>query len=109
MKTTTRRAVATFPATYQRLRSGEWGLRVQSESAQGGDIAVATRKNGAATRKLIGKVVWQGQGVSLCTISDAPAPPARSFDEEDYDGEDYPMHGVETFCSDRDYWDAHGD
>src|SRR3954465_9181542 len=54
-------------ATYTKLKSGEWGVRVEGKPTTGCRITVMT-KSGASKVETIGKVLWSGNGVSLCTI-----------------------------------------
>ena len=59
--------------TFTKLRDGSWGARVTG-SCNPGDVVVLTRKNGSRVPKTISRVLWTGQGVSLCTFEDsAPA------------------------------------
>lgn len=59
-------------ATYTRLRSGGWGVRVEGDRpAPGAEIAVL-KKNGAMRREKVATVVWSDdqQGLHLCTLAD---------------------------------------
>lgn len=54
-------------ATYAKLNSGEWGLRVPGRPREGQQVTVQKR-SGESRAETIGKVVWSGNGFSLCTI-----------------------------------------
>jgi hypothetical protein len=56
-------------ATWARLRDGAWGLRVQGE-ARTGDTVRAVRASGASALVRVGRIVWSGEGVTLCTAGD---------------------------------------
>ncbi len=53
--------------TYTKLRDESWGLRVEGRPAPGQKVTV-TKKNGEQKTETIGKVLWQGPDVALCTI-----------------------------------------
>jgi hypothetical protein len=54
-------------ATYAKLRSGNWGVRVEGEVTPG-QVVTVTKKDGSTRTETIDRVVWSGNGVSLCTI-----------------------------------------
>lgn len=66
--------------TYAKLKSGEWGLRVQGAASEGAMVTV-TKRDGSTKVERIGKVIWRGGGITLCAI-DAGAP--RSSDRDSY-------------------------
>ena len=53
--------------TYTKLKTGDWGLRIQG-SVKPGDAVTVSKKNGDVKRETVGKVVWTGNGISLATI-----------------------------------------
>ncbi len=57
--------------------TGRWGARIEGV-AQIGDAVRLVRKDGKAADKVVAAVVWQGNGVTLAEVADAPpaAPPA---------------------------------
>lgn len=55
-------------ATYTKLRSGAWGLRVPGTVAPGDTIAVTTRA-GKTELRTVGRVVWSNDTTTLCTIA----------------------------------------
>jgi hypothetical protein len=64
-------------ATYTKLKSGDWGLRIiGAEPATGATITVAT-KSGAAKTEVVGRILWSGPDretgamVHLCAIGSA--------------------------------------
>lgn len=54
--------------TYARLKNGSWGLRVVGTVPVPGAEVVATTKAGDTKRETVERIVWTGDGVSLCTI-----------------------------------------
>jgi hypothetical protein len=54
-------------ATPAKLRNGCWGARVQDENITAGDVVTVTTKNGKSWKSVIVKVLWRGEGVSLCS------------------------------------------
>lgn len=64
-------------ASYTKLRSGEWGVRVQGNAKAGETITVA-KKSGETKSERIAKIVWSGNGVTLCAIERSEAPRSSS-------------------------------
>lgn len=62
-------------ATYQKLKSGEWGIRSTSAVAAGERVTV-TKKDGTVKTETVVKVLWSGDGIWLCAITGADRPPA---------------------------------
>jgi len=56
-------------ATYTKLRNGFWGLRVTGfqVTPQNGDTVTATRRDGRQKRETIGRVLWCGDGIAICS------------------------------------------
>lgn len=55
-------------ATFTKLRSGDWGIRVEgSPPAQGASISVAKR-DGSRDVVVVDRVLWSGDGIALCAI-----------------------------------------
>jgi hypothetical protein len=59
-------------ATWARLRSGEWGLRVEGPTPRPGDSLEVRAKDGRTARATVGRVVWSDGQVSLATVERAP-------------------------------------
>ena len=59
-------------ATYCKLNSGEWGLRIRlgAKRPEPGDPVRAERRDGTASVFCIGRVLWMGNGVGFATIAD---------------------------------------
>jgi hypothetical protein len=55
-------------ATFTKLKSGDWGLRIQGDAASGQSVQVK-RKDGTSESKTVGKVLWSGNGITLATIA----------------------------------------
>lgn len=55
--------------TYAKLKTGEWGLRVQAPEppAPGTELTVEKR-DGTRKQEVVERVVWSSEGVALCTI-----------------------------------------
>lgn len=62
--------------TYTKLRSGEWGVKVNG-AAKVGDRVTVTKKDGGTKVETIAQVVFSGNGVTLCAIR-RDASPARA-------------------------------
>lgn len=57
-------------ATYTKLKTGNWGIRVNSESVRDGQTVNVTKKSGESKIETISKVLWRGNGVALCAIGE---------------------------------------
>jgi formamidopyrimidine-DNA glycosylase len=55
-------------ATYTKLKSGNWGIRVQSEEVEAGNEIPVTKKSGETKIEVVERVLWTGNGISLCAI-----------------------------------------
>ncbi|MCI0488950.1 MAG: hypothetical protein L0229_20350 [Blastocatellia bacterium] len=57
-------------ATYTKLKSGEWGIRVEGENAaKKGDSVTVTKKDGSTKSETVKAVLWTGNGITLCAIA----------------------------------------
>ena len=54
-------------ATYTKLRSGEWGIRVRGEVRRGDKVTVV-KKSGETKMETVAAVVWRGNGIPLCAV-----------------------------------------
>lgn len=71
-------------ATWTKLRSGEWGLRVTGGSPRSGDRVTVTKRNGESRVVAVGRIIWRGDGATLCTVGLAqPAQEHRAPQRED--------------------------
>lgn len=61
----------TTTATFTKLRSGNWGVRVPFQVAPE-DIVTVTKKSGTTKNVVIGKIVWRGKGVAIAEIIPEP-------------------------------------
>ncbi len=52
-------------ATPVKLRSGEWGAKVQGQVREGDTVTITTRA-GKSWEARVSRVVWHGGGVSIC-------------------------------------------
>jgi len=68
-------------ATPTKLRSGDWGARVQGD-VQTGDIVTITAKSGKSWDARIARVLWSGNGVSICATESKPRRPRRARNGE---------------------------
>lgn len=55
-------------ASYTKLRDGSWGVRVE-DAVAAGQIVEVTTKAGAKKTETIGRVIWSGNGVSICPVT----------------------------------------
>ncbi len=63
-------------ATYTKLKSGQWGIRVAGQATKGQQVTVST-KAGARKIETVSAVVWSGNGVTLCAIAPTSRPASR--------------------------------
>lgn len=67
--------MTTTPATPTKLKNGSWGCRVAGNVSAGQIVTIRT-KAGKAWDAKISKVVWSGNGVSICATCSADYTPA---------------------------------
>ncbi len=60
------------PPSYSKLKSGEWGVRLEG-TAKTGDIINVVRKDGKVKPEKLGKRVWEGGGAQLYAIDKGDA------------------------------------
>lgn len=60
-------------ATYTKLRDGTWGVKVPSIKAISGQKITVSKKSGDTKTEVIGRIIWEGDGVCICTISSGGA------------------------------------
>jgi hypothetical protein len=68
-------------ATYTKLKSGDWGIRVQG-IVRAGDKVTVRKKSGESKVETVEKVLWAGDGVSLCMIRRA----GLIYDDDKFNG-----------------------
>lgn len=78
-----------FTATYTKMKSGEWGLRIQAKTRlhfSEGSVALVTKKDGSTKEELIGRVVWKDEEkmVYLATIKPASSTRTKARGERGY-------------------------
>lgn len=61
--------------TYTKLRDGSWGVRAPS-GTKAGDLITVTKRDGSTKPERVERVLWQGDGIALCSI--APSAPSSS-------------------------------
>jgi hypothetical protein len=80
-------------ASFAKLKSGDWGVRVKGTCRPGQKVTVTT-KAGASKEVTIGTVLWAGNGVSLCSIAgNGQSSGRRSGRESGYCGYPCPVTG----------------
>lgn len=55
-------------ATYTKLKSGDWGIRIEGDAVPGQGITVS-KKDGTTKREIVQSVIWRGNGIALATIA----------------------------------------
>lgn len=65
-------------ATYTKLRSGEWGIRVQGGTVREGQTVTVRKQSGETKTETVKKVVFAGNGIQLCAIGSGAPAPSRS-------------------------------
>jgi hypothetical protein len=61
-----------MPATWTKLKSGAWGIRVTGGAPSSGDTVTVSKKDGTQQSVTVEKVVWTGGDVALCAIEAKP-------------------------------------
>jgi len=64
-------------ASYTKLKDGTWGIRVQGAARAGATVNVS-RRDGSSKTKVVGRVIWAGGGVSICSIDSTASGPRSS-------------------------------
>ena len=54
--------------TYQKLKSGEWGIRVEGRAVREGQTVTVRKRDGSTKQETVKRVVWSGAGVVLCAV-----------------------------------------
>ena len=60
-------------ATYTKLRNGSWGVRVDG-SVTVGQVVTVEKRSGEQKSERIERVLWTGDGISLCAIAASERP-----------------------------------
>lgn len=55
-------------ATYTKLKSGAWGVRVQG-AVTAGQVVTVTKRDGSSRSEMIERVLWSGNNICLCAIT----------------------------------------
>jgi len=53
-------------ASPKKLKSGDWGALVKSESVRPGDSITITTKAGKSWSATVDRVLWSGKGIAIC-------------------------------------------
>jgi len=109
----------TTAATYTKLKSGAWGLRIVGNiRVQSGDRVTVSKKDGSRKEETVGAVLWSGDGVMLCSIQPAEsrqgytspafaaAPAARPAVRKYRKGQDCPCCGSEPLDAQLHCWEC---
>lgn len=59
-------------ASYTKLKSGEWGVRIEGTAQQGQQVIVK-KKDGTTKTETVTQIVWSGNGITLCAIGQTKA------------------------------------
>lgn len=100
-----------MPNTYTKLKSGEWGARVEGQARIGAQVQVTT-KAGEVKSETVEKVLWTGpdketgKTISLCAIKPQAPSAARSKGSRrgrngPGAGAAAPVRGYSQYCTDR--------
>lgn len=85
----------TITASPTKLRSGAWGARVKGSVRMGDTITIRT-SSGKTWEAKITRVVWSGNGVSICATESLDRSPRRGYRPRrgyDYCGGRCPVRG----------------
>lgn len=61
-------------ASYTKLKSGGWGVRVEGQVKEG-DTVTVTKKSGEKKQETVSRVLWRGDGVAICEVGEARRQP----------------------------------
>ena len=105
--------------TYTKLRSGEWGVRIQGEHRKSGEVGpyeVKVKTKAGKVKTEVCEVFWSGSGISLATVQRREGPRVRAgsrFDARDFqrrhggggrprfeedEGSSFPCHRCGGYC-----------
>lgn len=56
-------------ASYTKLKDESWGIRVEGGTPKPGQSITVRKKSGETKTETVNRVLWSGNGVSLCSIS----------------------------------------
>lgn len=72
-------------ASYAKLRNGGWGVRIEGNRPERGEGVTVTKRDGRTKNETIGRVLWSGDGVHLCTIDrdEDDRPRGRRHNDDD--------------------------
>lgn len=65
-------------ATYTKLKSGAWGVRVEGGTPHVGQSITVTKRDGSARLEVIEKIVFSGNGITLCAVEQSTARTKRA-------------------------------
>lgn len=68
-------------ATFTKLKNGDWGVKVNGSASPGQQVTVDKKSGGTKTVK-IAKVLWSGNGVSICAIEQRQTAGSRTYDNK---------------------------
>jgi hypothetical protein len=71
-------------ASYTKLKSGEWGVRIVGTASAGQTITV-TKKDGTSKQETITKIVWSGNGITLAAVAQRAPQASKSKSYSDCD------------------------
>lgn len=68
-------------ATYSKLQSGQWGIRIAGERPVPGQAVIVTKRNGNTHRETVTRVLSSGPDSHLCEIAvdNKPCPRCHTY------------------------------
>lgn len=74
--------MAILQGTYTKLKTGAWGVRIaDNQAVKAGALVEVTKRDGGKRFETVAWVLYQGAGVSLCTIKSKPSASSSSCAE----------------------------
>lgn len=64
-------------ASWTKLRNGDWGVKVEG-TAQAGQTVSVRKKSGEQQSVTVDKVIWSGNGITLCSVKQRERSEGRS-------------------------------
>jgi len=83
--------------TYTKLKSGEWGVRMAGTPKVGARVSVS-KKDGSTKTETIARVVWSGDGISLCAIAKGDGAKGKNWDASRFNGYGRARGGYAKAC-----------
>lgn len=86
--------------SYTKLKDGTWGIRISGTATAGSAVEITT-KAGSRKVETVGRVLWTGDGVSLCSIAQGSGRRPGRAPMGSGHGSAPSVPGYSSYCTDR--------